>query len=325
MSSVLSGPPAVRASSAVSRRLLVGLAVAVLLALWFVKLPNRALAHPDEGRYAEIPREMVATGDWVTPRLNGFVYLQKPPLQYWATAAAYEAFGPAEWTARLWTALTGLATVIVAWLAGLVSLAAQIEIPLGFTPVPISGQTFAVLLVGRVVVVFFVLLLLGARGTSWAGLTVLVPPAQRPLYATLAELPKTSVVAGWPGQAIDNVPYLSRRTAFVTRETHMPFHRRYTELIRERMRAFVAAYYASDPEPLRALHRRYGVTHLVVDRKHFAAPPPYFAPFDAEARLGRGGARHYATTDDPAWFAARGARLLGREIAVDAVRLRAVD
>ncbi len=131
----------------------------------------------------------------------------------------------------------------------------------------------------------FVLLVLGARGTSWAGLTVLVPPAERPLYASIAQLPKTSVVAGWPGLAIDNVPYLSRRTAFVTRETHMPFHRRYTELMRTRMRAFVAAYYASDPEPLIALHRRHGVTHLVVDRKHFAAPPPYFAPFDAEARL----------------------------------------
>jgi hypothetical protein len=131
----------------------------------------------------------------------------------------------------------------------------------------------------------FVLLVLGARGTSWAGLTVLVPPAERPLYASIATLPKTSVVAGWPGQAIDNVPYLSLRTAFVTRETHMPFHRRYTELMRTRMRAFVAAYYASDPEPLRALHLRYGVTHLVVDRKYFATPAPYFAPFDAEARV----------------------------------------
>jgi len=46
---------------------------------------------------------------------------------------------------------------------------------------------------------------------------------------------------------------------------------------------------------------------------------------EMEARLGRGGARAYATTDDPAWFAARGARLLGRDIQVDAVRLRAVD
>ena len=90
----------------------------VLLALWFVKLPGRPLAHPDEGRYAEISREMVATGDWVTPRLNGFAYLQKPPLQYWATAAAYEMFGVSEWTARLWTALTGLAAVLLTGFAG---------------------------------------------------------------------------------------------------------------------------------------------------------------------------------------------------------------
>ena len=118
MSTVLTPPPAARVPATRSRQLLVGLAVVVLAVLWFVKLPNRALAHPDEGRYAEIPREMVATGDWVTPRLNGFTYLQKPPLQYWATAAAYEAFGAAEWTARLWTALTGLAAVGLAWLAG---------------------------------------------------------------------------------------------------------------------------------------------------------------------------------------------------------------
>jgi hypothetical protein len=81
------------------------------------------------------------------------------------------------------------------------------------------------------------------------------------------------------------VPYLARRTAFVTRETHMPFHRRYTEHMRERMRALVAAYFASDPEPLRALHRRHGVTHLVVERRHFDAPPPYFEPFGSETRV----------------------------------------
>lgn len=92
--------------------------VVLLVLLWFVKLPGRPLAHPDEGRYAEIPREMVVTGDWVTPRLNGFAYLQKPPLQYWATAAAYEAFGVTEWTARLWTALTGLLAVLATWFAG---------------------------------------------------------------------------------------------------------------------------------------------------------------------------------------------------------------
>jgi hypothetical protein len=54
--------------------------------------------------------------------------------------------------------------------------------------------------------------------------------------------------------------------------------------MRARMRALIAAYYASDPEPLRALRQRHRVTHLIVDRRHFDEPPPYFAPFDTEAR-----------------------------------------
>ena len=75
----------------------------LLLALaWFATIGVRPLLEPDEGRYSEIPREMSATGDWVTPRLNGVKYFEKPPLQYWATAAAYSAFGVSEWTARLW-------------------------------------------------------------------------------------------------------------------------------------------------------------------------------------------------------------------------------
>ncbi len=90
--------------------------ILLLVVLWFVKLPGRPLAHPDEGRYAEIPREMVVTGDWVTLRLNGFAYFQRPPLQYWA-AAAYETFGVTEWTARLWTALTGPLAVLAYFLS----------------------------------------------------------------------------------------------------------------------------------------------------------------------------------------------------------------
>ncbi len=129
-----------------------------------------------------------------------------------------------------------------------------------------------------------VLALVGAHGASWSGLTVLVPPAERPLYETIAALPNESIIAGWPGYAIDNVPYLSRRTAFLTRETHMPFHVGYTALMRERMRALVAAYYAGDLAPLSRLHRRYGVTHLIVDPRDFVSPAPTFAPFDADTR-----------------------------------------
>jgi len=75
--------------------------------IWFAGLEYRGLAMPDEGRYADIAREMLDGNDWVTPRLNGLKYFEKPPLQYWATAGAFAAFGVDEWTARLWPAVTG--------------------------------------------------------------------------------------------------------------------------------------------------------------------------------------------------------------------------
>jgi 4-amino-4-deoxy-L-arabinose transferase-like glycosyltransferase len=86
--------------------------LALALAVWFGNLDARRLIKSDEGRYAEIAREMAVSGDWITPRLNDFKYFDKPPLQYWATAAFYKTFGIDEWTARLWNALTGLATVL---------------------------------------------------------------------------------------------------------------------------------------------------------------------------------------------------------------------
>ena len=86
--------------------------------LWFGTLNYRHLIPSDEGRYAEIAREMLVTGDWITPRYNGYKYFEKPPLQAWATAAAFQAFGIGDWQARLWTALTGFLTILLVGFTG---------------------------------------------------------------------------------------------------------------------------------------------------------------------------------------------------------------
>jgi 4-amino-4-deoxy-L-arabinose transferase-like glycosyltransferase len=97
------------------------LATWVLIAVTFlVGIDNldRSLANPDEGRYSEISREMVATGDWVTPRLNGLKYFEKPPLQYWGSAVALAIFGNHEFAARLYVSLCGLATILLVGFTG---------------------------------------------------------------------------------------------------------------------------------------------------------------------------------------------------------------
>ncbi|MGE5087566.1 MAG: phospholipid carrier-dependent glycosyltransferase [Candidatus Levyibacteriota bacterium] len=105
--------------ASLSRRTWIVLAL-IATVVWFANLDVRKLQHPDEGRYAEIAREMVATGNWVTPRVNGIKYFEKPALQYWLTAASFEAFGVSEWSARLPTALAGFLTVAAVGWAGAV-------------------------------------------------------------------------------------------------------------------------------------------------------------------------------------------------------------
>ncbi|WP_257308791.1 glycosyltransferase family 39 protein [Geothrix fuzhouensis] len=90
-----------------------------LLALWFflglLPLLVRPLWEPDEGRYAEIPREMLATGDWLTPRVNGVLYFEKPPLQYWLSAISMKLFGLNGAAARLPLALASGLMIWAAW------------------------------------------------------------------------------------------------------------------------------------------------------------------------------------------------------------------
>src|SRR3954469_18250595 len=89
--------------------LLCVLAVVVL----FTLLGSRGLNEPGDGRYAEIGREMAATGDWLVPHLNGFEHFQKPPLLYWLTATSIRLLGANEWAARLPSAVAALGTVLL--------------------------------------------------------------------------------------------------------------------------------------------------------------------------------------------------------------------
>lgn len=93
------------------------LLAAALLAVWLGTLGYRHLIPTDEGRYAEIAREMFTTGDWVTIRYNDLKYFEKPPLQMWGTALAYTLFGVGDWQARLFTALSGLIGIAFTMLA----------------------------------------------------------------------------------------------------------------------------------------------------------------------------------------------------------------
>ncbi len=79
---------------------------------------TRGLLEPDEGRYAEVAREMLATGDWLVPRLAGRPHFTKPPLAYWCTAAGLAVGGRNAWGARL---PLGLAAGATALLCGLIS------------------------------------------------------------------------------------------------------------------------------------------------------------------------------------------------------------
>lgn len=85
---------------------------------FFILLGSRALNEPDEGRYSEIAREMIETGDWVVPHLWYLPHLDKPPMTYWLVAVSMKLFGQNEWAARLPLALAGMSGVWAVWLLG---------------------------------------------------------------------------------------------------------------------------------------------------------------------------------------------------------------
>lgn len=86
----------------------------LFVVLYIIPLGAMPVALPDEARYAEIPREMIASGDWIVPRLNGLRYFEKPPFGYWATAASMSVIGDNRFAFRLPSAVaTGLSALLI--------------------------------------------------------------------------------------------------------------------------------------------------------------------------------------------------------------------
>lgn len=89
----------------------------LFVVLYLLPLAALPLFVPDETRYAEVPREMLTTGDWIVPRINGLRYFEKPVMGYWLTAASLKVLGENNFAVRLPAALsTGLAAVLIFFL-----------------------------------------------------------------------------------------------------------------------------------------------------------------------------------------------------------------
>jgi 4-amino-4-deoxy-L-arabinose transferase-like glycosyltransferase len=102
------------------------LLVAVVCASYFYGLGAVPFLGPDEPRYAQVAREMLARGDFVTPTLGGHTWFEKPALLYWLMMLTFGVFGVSEWAARLVTAAAGVSTVLlVGWVGRRVEIASH--------------------------------------------------------------------------------------------------------------------------------------------------------------------------------------------------------
>jgi 4-amino-4-deoxy-L-arabinose transferase-like glycosyltransferase len=106
------------AQSTKAERRQIFILVAICLFLFFFKLGSRALWDHDEGIHAAMARNMVVTGDWVTPTFNGEGFYDKPVLFNWLGALSFELLGFTELAARLPSAVLGLASVLLTYLLG---------------------------------------------------------------------------------------------------------------------------------------------------------------------------------------------------------------
>ena len=132
-----------------SRTLRVGFCALIACLLYLPALGRPALWEPDEGRYAEIAREMVQSGDYVTPRDDWVRYFEKPPLMYWAEALAIKLLGANEFAVRLPAALFSIGQVAITCALAEVMFGAAVGLAaaasLAFSPLFFGFSRFATL------------------------------------------------------------------------------------------------------------------------------------------------------------------------------------
>ncbi|MDD5677317.1 MAG: glycosyltransferase family 39 protein [Kiritimatiellae bacterium] len=95
---------------------LFSLSLVVIVCAFLIVLFYRGFNDPDEGRYSEIPREMVAGGNWLEMHMLGYRYYEKPPLTYWLVAPAIKVFGARDWAVRVPLLVSGLMLAGIFWL-----------------------------------------------------------------------------------------------------------------------------------------------------------------------------------------------------------------
>ncbi len=191
---------------------------------FFHALGGLPLMDPDESRYAEIPREMLELGDFVTPHLNYVMYIEKPPLYYWLTAASLKLFGETEFAARFFSALSGLASVVIVWYVGLRVFGRREGMFAGL----ILGTSIGYLVQARlnIIDVFLTCLMTGAMGSFLLASRPDEPRKGRYyhlfyVFSALAVLAKGLIGILLPGAVIFLYMALARRWRLV-REMRIP-------------------------------------------------------------------------------------------------------
>jgi 4-amino-4-deoxy-L-arabinose transferase-like glycosyltransferase len=160
-------------AGAVDALALIGLASA----LFFFNLGSYGLWEPDEARYAEIAREMLAARNFIVPHLNYVAYVEKPPLLYWLSALWMAIFGVNEFAARITPALAALAGVLMTWIfarrtmgRGRALLAGAMLATSTLYAVMAQVLTTDMLLAALVTVALFALYLHWSEGGRWCWL-----------------------------------------------------------------------------------------------------------------------------------------------------------